>query len=157
YEKARGDVSLPGLNSKMQEVSALVGLKNLSRIDFILASRNRQIRRYREFFGACEAKGLLKNMVVRDHVTWTYLYYPIILGMDAADFVSHMQSHGIAVRRYYTAVDSLQYYRDKYRELNLDFTNSIKDKIVSLPIHTIMSDEEVDYLFKIASQYFGDY
>jgi dTDP-4-amino-4,6-dideoxygalactose transaminase len=78
-----------------------------------------------------------------------------MLETDATDFVSYMHSNGIAVRRYYTAVHSLQYYQDKYRELNLDFTNSIKDKIVALPIHTIMSDDEVEYLFKTVSQYFG--
>ncbi len=32
YEKSIGDVDIPGLNSKMQEISAIVGLKNLEKI-----------------------------------------------------------------------------------------------------------------------------
>jgi dTDP-4-amino-4,6-dideoxygalactose transaminase len=155
YEKARGDVSIPGLNSKMQEISALVGLKNLSRIDFILESRSRRIARYCDFFGECERKGQLRNMVVRDNVSCTYLYYPVILNDDATDFVSYMQSMGVAARRYYTAVHDLNYYRGKYQEMNLGFTDAIKDKIVALPIHTTMSDREMDYLFKTVTDYFG--
>lgn len=155
FEKSRGDVAIPGLNSKMQEISALVGLKNLACIDTILASRERQIVRYRVFFATCEAKGYLTNMLVKNNVRCMYLYYPIILWEDATAFVGHMQSNGIVVRRYYTAVHALSYYKNKYTELDLEFTNSIKDRIVALPIHTEMSDEEVDYLFTTIGNFFG--
>lgn len=154
FEKSRGDVAIPGLNSKMQEISALVGLKNLASIDNILALRERQIVRYCDFFATCEAKGDLKNMLVKGNVRCMYLYYPIILCEDATAFVSHMQGNGIVVRRYYTAVHSLSYYNNKYTEMDLEFTNSIKDRIVALPIHTEMSDDEVDYLFTTVSNYF---
>ena len=155
YEKSRGDVSIPGLNSKMQEISALVGLKNLGRIDFILESRMKQINKYRDFFRECERKGYLRNMVVREGVLCTYLYYPIILHDDATDFVTYMHGMGVSVRRYYSAVHDLKYYKDKYKTLDLSFTDSIKNRIVALPIHTIMSDDEIEYLFKIVTNYFG--
>jgi len=155
FEKSRGDVAIPGLNSKMQEISALVGLKNLASIDNILALRERQILRYRDFFATCEAKGYLRNMMVKSNVRCMYLYYPIILREDATTFVSHMQDNGIVVRRYYSAVHSLSYYKGKYFEMDLDLTNSIKDKIVALPLHTIMSDAEVNYLFRTIDNYFG--
>jgi dTDP-4-amino-4,6-dideoxygalactose transaminase len=155
YEKSRGDVSIPGLNSKMQEISALVGLKNLDRIGFILESRSRRIGRYREFFMGLERKGRLRNMVVRDNVLCTYLYYPVILEEEATDFVNYMQGMGVAVRRYYTAVHDLRYYKDKYAAMNLDVTDGIKDRIVALPLHTDMSDSEIEYLFETVTNYFG--
>ena len=37
---------------------------------------------------------------------------------------------------------------------DLSYTNAIKNNIVSLPIHTIMSEEELDYLFTTVKSYF---
>ncbi len=155
YEKTRGDVDIPGLNSKMTEICALVGLRNLEKVDFILSSRAKNAARYVEFFGNLEQRGLLRIMKVRPDVTCPYLYFPIILNEDAATFVSYMQAKDIAVRRYYTANHDLKFYRGKYREQDLSFTNAIKDRVVSLPLHTVMNDEELDYLFEAVKDYFG--
>jgi dTDP-4-amino-4,6-dideoxygalactose transaminase len=154
YEKTRGDVDIPGLNSKMSEVCALVGLRNLDKVDFILSSRAKNAARYVEFFGNLETRGLLRTMKVHPEVVCPYLYFPIILNEEATAFVSHMQASGIAVRRYYTANHDLKFYRGKYREQDLSFTNEIKDRIVSLPLHTVMSEEELDYLFQAVQNYF---
>ena len=154
YEKTRGDVDLPGLNSKMTEVCALVGLRNLEKVEFILASRARNAARYIEFFRGMEAQGKLRQMRVHQDVTCPYLYFPVILNEEATAFVAHMQARGIAVRRYYTANHDLKFYRGKYRRQDLSFTNAIKDRIVSLPLHTVMSDEEMDYLFTTVADYF---
>jgi dTDP-4-amino-4,6-dideoxygalactose transaminase len=87
-------------------------------------------------------------------VTCPYLYFPIILNEEATAFVNHMQTKGIAVRRYYTATHDLKFYRGKYRRQDLSFTESIKDNVVSLPLHTVMNDEELDYLFGAVMAYF---
>jgi len=155
FEKVRGNIDVPGLNSKMQEISALVGLKNLEKADFILNSRFENVRRYRSFFGGLERRGMLKTMLVAEEVVCTYLYFPILLPDDATPFVDHMQRAGIAVRRYYTANHSLDFYRNRYREQELTFTDQIKDKVVALPLHTVMSEAELGHLFSTAEGYFA--
>ena len=95
-------------------------------------------------------------MKVHPEVTCPYLYFPIILNEEATAFVNHMQNRGVAVRRYYTANHSLKFYSGRYREQDLSFTNEIKDRIVSLPLHTVMSEEELDYLFESVQLYFGN-
>jgi dTDP-4-amino-4,6-dideoxygalactose transaminase len=155
YEKTRGDVDIPGLNSKMLEVSALVGLRNLTKVDFILKSRARNAERYRELFGQLEAEGMLRTMEVHEDVHCPYLYFPVILHEEATNFVRHMQGKEIAVRRYYTATHDLKFYRGRYREQDLSYTNAIKDNIVSLPLHTVMGDDEIEYLFDSVRSYFS--
>lgn len=154
YEKTRGDVDTPGLNSKMQEISAIIGLKNLEKIDFILNNRFANIEKYVNYFSSLEEKGYLKTMRVNPDVRCTYLYFPLILNEEATAFTEFMKQKNISVRRYYTATHDLKYYKGKYRQQDLGFTNSIKDRIVSLPIHTIMSDDELEYLFTAISQFF---
>jgi dTDP-4-amino-4,6-dideoxygalactose transaminase len=155
YEKTRGDVDIPGLNSKMTEICALVGLRNLEKIDFILTTRARNAARYRDFFGSLEARGLLRQMALAPEVTCPYLYFPVILNEEATEFVRFMGSKSIAVRRYYTATHDLKFYRGRYRQQDLSFTNAIKDNVVALPIHTIMSQAEMDYLFDSVAAYFN--
>jgi dTDP-4-amino-4,6-dideoxygalactose transaminase len=154
YEKVRGDVDMPGLNSKMQEISALVGLKNLAKVDFILQSRFSNIARYREFFSKEVDMGRLDVMHVDENVVCPYLYFPIILKEEATKFVQYMSQKDIAVRRYYTATHDLKFYKGRYRQRNLEYTDNIKDNIVSLPLHTIMNEEEFDHLFTSVDNYF---
>jgi len=154
YEKTRGDVDIPGLNSKMTEVCALVGLKNLERADWIISSRAAVAKKYVEYFSYLEEKGLLKTMKVSSEVHCPYLYFPIILNDDATAFVAFMQNKNIAVRRYYTANHSLSYYRGRYRCQDLAYTEKIKDRIVSLPLFTQMTDEEMGYLFGSVAEFF---
>lgn len=154
FEKVRGDVDVPGLNSKMTEVCALVGLRNLEKIDYILSTRAKNAAQYHQFFSTLEADGRLRRMKVDSDVTCPYLYFPIILNEEASPFVQYMQDKKIAVRRYYTAVHELKFYRGRYRQQDLAFTNRIKDNVVSLPLHTMMEQEEIGYLFDSISAYF---
>jgi len=154
FEKQRGNINFAGLNSKMQEISAIVGLRNLEKIDFILESRIKNIKKYQSFFSNLEDQGFLKTMKIRKDVFCPYLYFPIIINEDCTSFVEYMNSNNIAVRRYYTAVDTLNFYNNKFEKLDLSFTHDIKDRIVSLPIYTIMSDEEINYLFETIKNYF---
>ncbi|MFO0941621.1 MAG: DegT/DnrJ/EryC1/StrS family aminotransferase [Pirellulales bacterium] len=155
FEKVRGDVDVAGLNSKMTEVCALVGLRNLSKVEQILSLRRANATRYNQFFHELQNRGLLKVMRVAGEVECPYLYYPVILNEEAAQFVDYMQKNGIAVRRYYTANHSLTFYKDKYRQQDLSFTNEIKDRIVSLPLHTVMAEDEIDYLCETVKAYFS--
>ena len=155
YEKTRGDVDMPGLNSKMTEVCALVGLRNLEKVDFILANRARNAARYVEFFSELEERGLLRQMQVGRGVECPYLYFPLLLHEEASAFVRYMETQGIAVRRYYTATHDLKFYKGRYRQQDLSFTEAIKDNIVALPLHTVMSDAEIDYLFSAVRAYFS--
>lgn len=155
FEKTRGNVRHPGLNSKMQEISAIVGLANLDRIEFILSNRSSVVDRFRNFFSELEDEGHLKTMVVPKMNFCPYLYFPVILDNDATEFVNYMQSSGIMVRRYYTAVHTLDFYNGKFNLLDLEFTESIKDRIVSLPVHTMMTEDEVTYLFDTVKKYFS--
>ncbi len=154
FEKSRGDIDMPGLNSKMTEICALVGLRNLAKIDYILTARAQNTARYEQFFGELEAQGLLRRMQVSPEVTCPYLYFPIVLNEEASEFVRYMQTKNISVRRYYTATHDLKFYRGRYRQQDLSFTNRVKESVVSLPLHTIMTVEEMDYLFDSIGAYF---
>ena len=153
-ELIRGEIDSPGLNSKMQEISAIVGLYNLENFKKTLEKRNILISKYNKMFNELVARENIKLMKIKDNTTCNYTNYPIILNEDATQFVKYMESNNIQVRRYYTAAHSLKYYKHKYYEYNLDYTNFIKDKIVALPLHSGIFDDELEYLFETVKNYF---
>lgn len=156
YEKSIGNVKLPGLNSKMQEISAIVGNSNLKNFKKILKNRTSIIKKYRNFFSKLESKKLLSIMKINPEVFCVHSYFPIILNKNNKLFEKYLKQNKINFRKYYTAVHCLDYYKKNKIQNNfgLSYTNSIKDKVIALPIFSNMLKKEMDYLFKKINNFF---
>ena len=71
-KKGTNDVLIPGLNSKMNELSAIVGMQNLKNIKKLVVNRKKVIKKYINFFKNLEEKNLLENMEVKRNVFCNY-------------------------------------------------------------------------------------
>lgn len=170
-EKQTGDVLVPGLNSKMQEFSAIIGLENLKRINRKIEKRRKVIKQYNEFFKLLEKKNYLKLMKVRPDVECQYLYYPIILKNNRERFLKYLKKNKIFGRKYYTSVKDLTFYKNKFKcfkemrceckhsckdKNSLVNTEKIKNKIVALPLHTETSNKKFKHFFSTIKKYFNE-
>jgi len=127
----------------MTEISALVGLANLEDFGAVLKHRQQVAKQYEQAFSD---PGKCSLMRVSPNVSCTFLYYPLVLLRDAGEFVEAMAKRNVAVRRYYTAVHELSYYKSRYTACNLEMTESLMDKIVALPVHNDMTEAEIRYV-----------
>lgn len=170
FEKKRGNVDIPGLNSKMQEISAIVGNHNLKKFPKILNKREKIINKYKKFFYNLEKLKFIKNMKINNNNFCSYLYFPIIISKDLEKFQKFLLKNNIISRRYYTAVHDLKYYKNKFKcsefsyckckeycekKIGLKFTEYIKNKILALPLYSNMKNRETDYMFKIINKFFN--
>ncbi len=156
--KKTGNILLPGLNSKMQEFSAIIGLENLKKIKSKMKKRKIIINKYNFFFKNLEKKNYLKLMSVKPNTECQYLYYPIILKKNRNDFIKYLEKNNIYVRKYYTSVKDLTFYKNKFKYLKntFNYSEKIKNKIVSFPLHSDMSEEKIKYLFQTIENYFDE-
>ncbi len=156
FEKSIGDIKLPGLNSKMQEVSAIVGNENLKNFKNILKNRVAIINKYKKFFSKFEKKGLLSTMKINSNVFCVHLYFPILLNKNIGLFKNYLKKNNINFRKYYSAVHTLNYYKNQKlkKNIGLEYTNSIKDKVIALPIFSNMKQNELNYFFKKIENFF---
>ena len=157
FEKKIGNIKLPGLNSKMQEISAIVGNYNLQNFKKTLKKRMRVVNKFKDFFANFENKKIFSLMKVDPNVNCTYLYFPILVHKKINKFKKHLQKSNISFRKYYTAVHSLDFYKkEKKITLNLDlkFTNKIKNKVIALPIFSDMTIKEINYIFGKINQFY---
>lgn len=127
----------PGINGKMTEISALIGLENMKgfpdRVIARHAVKNKLDAALSEVAGVRtipEPKGQL--------VSW--LYCPILIEDGAAvsrdGVVNLLADRGIQTRKYYQSCHSAQY--------TLPNTEYISDLIIALPCYESLTDEEID-------------
>ena len=156
FEKKIGNIKLPGLNSKMQEISAIVGNSNLKNFNSTLKNRLRIIQNYNIFFKKFEKHNIFSLMKVSSEVRCSYLYFPIIVKKNLKNFKDYLKKNKINFRKYYSSVHTLDFYKNEGKSLSLglEFTNQIKDKIIALPIFSDMSEKEMKYIFKKISQFY---
>ena len=155
----------------MQEFNAIVGINNLKFLNQDLKNRKKIIEKYQNFFNKLEAKKYIQLMKVEKNVMCQYLYFPIIVKSNREKFIKYLEKNNIIARKYYTSVKDLTFYKNKFKcykennckcekyceiENSLNYTESIKNKIVSLPLGSNISTKKVDYLFETILKYFND-
>lgn len=169
--KKSNDIILPGLNSKMNELSAIIGLENLKNFKTILNKRKKIIAEYCKFFKILEQNGHVTLMKVNNNVFCNYFFFPLILKkINPSKFINYMEKKKIYCRRYYKSVHTLSYYKKKFlcsdynnckctktckKKTGLKKTELIKNKIVSIPLNSNMTKSQVNYLFKNINNFFN--
>lgn len=141
-------VVAPGINGKMNEVSAAFGLLQLRYIDQALTRRRQIDLLYRQHLSGIPGLHCLppRDVPVRANCA----YFPVLvepnfpIGRD--DLYQLMRRHGIHVRRYfYPLISDFPMYRGlpSAAPANLPVARSIADKVLCLPIFPDLDDAAV--------------
>lgn len=134
-----------GMNAKMSEFHAAMGLCNLKHIDYILKKRQAICDSYDGCFNLNSSdsdKSVISRIKYRSGASRNYAYYPIWL--EAEDrllgLVSHLAEKGVFPRRYfYPSLNTLDYITE---EAQVPTSNSTSNKILCLPLSDQLSLEE---------------
>ncbi len=131
-------VVAPGINGKMNEFQAAVGLAQLKHIDSALAEREQIDRRYRELLSDTRGIRCVAPSSARRH---NYSYFPILvdaeypLSRDA--LYTRLREHQIYARRYfYPLISEFPMYRalPSAKSVNLTEAARISNQVICLPI-----------------------
>lgn len=140
-----------GVNSKMNEFSASMGLVNLRHLDSDIEKRKKLTQMYDERLGDVEGLTIFKR---RDDVEYNYAYYPVLLdkeGIDGGDFVSHLEQFDVYSRRYfYPAANEMPLFKGMG---DTPIAHNVSLNIVCLPIYADLKEEELEYICKLVKEY----
>jgi len=151
------EVVAPGINAKMDEIRAALGLLNLKYVDEAIIRRKTITEIYRE---------LLKDIVgisfldVIPGVEYNYSYFPIFVdaekyGVKRDELYEKMKAAGVYGRRYfYPLISEFSTYRglDSARPENLKVAHQVADSVICLPMHSELKEEEVEYIISVIRQ-----
>lgn len=138
----------PGINSKMDEIRAAYGLLNLKQVDKAIAARRHAAVRYREALKDVEGITFFDEMPGVQH---NYSYFPIFVdekkyGMSRDELYFKMRDRNVWGRRYfYPLISEFSTYRglESAAPDNLPNAHRMADTVICLPMHHLLSDEDV--------------
>lgn len=146
-------VVAPGINGKMSEFNAALGMLQLNHIDQALAQRKAIDATYR--VGLKSVKGI-RCLIDAGEKVANFSYFPIMIGADYPisrdDLYQKLKDQGIHARRYfYPLISDFSMYRGlptAHRD-NLPIASEVAQRILCLPIYPALSSEDQQRIIKI--------
>jgi dTDP-4-amino-4,6-dideoxygalactose transaminase len=147
-----------GINGKMNELNAAMGLLQLKYFDSIVEMRKQIDLRYRQSLAAIPG---IKSVFDSSFPNMNFSYFPIFVNEDHKlsrdEFYNKLKDDGIYSRRYfYPLISNFPMYQnfESAKQQNLPIATAITQKILCLPIYPDLSVREqeriIDTIKKIS-------
>jgi dTDP-4-amino-4,6-dideoxygalactose transaminase len=145
--EANYDAHYPGLNGKMSEFHALVGLYNLERLDGYLQIRQAQARYYNDRITSSTSFELLPWP---DDVTHTFKDFTVLvppcLEARRDQVIARLKEMGVETRAYFWPPVHAQNFFARFADRRLPLTESLSRRVITLPFYTSITRDEIDYV-----------
>lgn len=144
------DIVEPYFKCNMTDIMASIGLAQLERYPKILARRREIIQRYDESFVGENIEHL--HHYGKDFSSSGHLYITHVLGKnreECNEIIRKMAEKGIATNVHYKPLPMLTAYKKLGFDIQ-DYPNAYRmfSNEITLPLHTKLTNEEVEYVIK---------
>ncbi|MDI9470888.1 MAG: DegT/DnrJ/EryC1/StrS family aminotransferase [Bacillota bacterium] len=152
------DVMEPAWKCNMTDIQAALGRSQLARYETLLERRRAILARYQEGFAGTRLE-LMPHLAGENDRTSAHLAICRLAGADEKErdrFIEAMGQAGIACNVHYRPLPLLTAYQQLGFDAD-DFPNAMAAyrSEVTLPLHTLLSDADVDYLIETATRLAG--
>lgn len=141
-------VAFSGINGKLNEFSAAVGLVQLRHVDEVIRGRARVAARYRERLAEIPS---VRCLIDAPDEGDNHAYFPILVGRgqdgQRDEAWRRLRAHGVHARRYFhPLVSALSCYRHLPSSApeRLPVAHDAANRVLCLPMHPELTDEDVD-------------
>ena len=136
-----------GINGKISELQAAMGLSVLPYMDEIIKSRKSTVDFYTDNLDFTK----LKTIKIRQDTNWNYSYYPIIFESEAQllNVQKALNEVEIFPRRYfYPSLNTIHFVKGGHMPISED----IASRILCLPLYAGLVEEKLDQITTIINQ-----
>jgi dTDP-4-amino-4,6-dideoxygalactose transaminase len=131
-----------GINGKISELQAGMGLAVLNHISDIIQDRKRICENYQNNIES------VKKITLRSETEWNYSYFPLLFEMEEKllKAESLLKKNNIFTRRYfYPSLNKLPYVEYEYKEI----AESVSKRILCLPLYKNLEHEVINEIITI--------
>lgn len=135
-----------GINGKISELQAAMGLSVLPYMDEIIKSRKASVDFYHDNLNFTK----VESFKLRENTIWNYSYYPIIFETESMLLKIQKKLNDIDIfpRRYfYPSLNKLKYVRNSEQF----FSDNISSKILCLPLFEGMKESDLQKIVEIVN------
>jgi dTDP-4-amino-4,6-dideoxygalactose transaminase len=128
-----------GINAKMSELQAAMGLSVLPHMNTIFKERKRVC----DFYDNALNFNHYKKITIRESTKWNYSYYPIIFNSEEllVNALKKLNIENIFPRRYfYPSLEELPYINS---QVNCTLAKNIASKVICLPLYTSIKNSDL--------------
>lgn len=137
----------PGLNGKMSEFHAIVGVHNLRRLPQLMAERQVKAREYARRIEQATSFRLTAWPADAVHTFKDFtVFVPPALKDQRDAIIAALAARGVETRAYfYPPVHEQELFR-QYADRPLPVTEDLSRRVITLPFFTSISEAEMDYV-----------
>jgi dTDP-4-amino-4,6-dideoxygalactose transaminase len=136
-----------GINAKMSELHAAMGLCVLPKVDELIELRKLRSERYNQLFGGLE----LQILSIPDNLQYNYAYYPVVFPDHSCMLKAReaLIEKDIIPRRYFfPSLNTLPYLRDKSK-ITCSVSEDVSQRVLALPLSHELALPDVEQIAEI--------
>lgn len=136
-----------GINAKMSELQAALGLTVFPYMDKIVSNRKKVVELYKEILSNKD----LAFLKLRAGTKWNYHYFPIIFKSEKAllKAMGNLNNENIFPRRYfYPSLNTLNYVQND----NCPISENISKRVLCLPLFADIKESDIINICKILNK-----
>lgn len=133
--KWKYDIEFPGYKFNTTDLNSSLGRVQLKRLPFLQAKRTDLVNCYNKLLG-------LNN-------TGNHLYPILVENRD--EFIEYMANHGVQCSVHFIPVHTMTAYKNY--KTNLPNTEYVGDRVVTLPLHPLLSKKDIEYVAKLVNSF----
>ncbi|HHV56944.1 MAG TPA: DegT/DnrJ/EryC1/StrS family aminotransferase [Firmicutes bacterium] len=151
-----------GYNYRMDELSAALGVAQMSRIEELLQKREQVAGLYNDRLG--QVAGVRLPYVAPEVTRMSWFVYVIRVGMEEKTperqtkvrnhVMKRLLEHEIGCRPYFTPIHLQPFYRREfgYKEGDFPVTEELGRTSIAIPFHNHLTEAEIDYVATVIEQ-----
>ncbi|MDP3563441.1 MAG: UDP-4-amino-4,6-dideoxy-N-acetyl-beta-L-altrosamine transaminase [Methanoregula sp.] len=146
------DMRMLGRNYRMTDFQAALGISQLGKIDRFIRRRIEIAEMYQELLADTSCLELPET---GKHLTHAWHLFTVLLkGMSRDKLFTFLKSHNIGANVHYIPIYRFEFYRNLLNLSPAEFpvTEDVFSRILTLPLHQGMSDEDVKYVADIVKR-----
>jgi len=136
-----------GMNGKMSEFHAIIGLHNLRRLDSYMQTRQVNARYYME---RIRSRTNFQLLPWPEGVTHTFKDFSVLTpeGLDAQRdaVIGFLKERGVETRAYFYPPVHEQCFFQRFADRALPRTEALSRRVITLPFFTTITNAEMDYV-----------
>ncbi|MEX1000565.1 MAG: DegT/DnrJ/EryC1/StrS family aminotransferase [Crocinitomicaceae bacterium] len=142
-----------GVNSRLDSIQAAVLRIKLRHLDDYIIARQRAAHFYNTFFSEIEG---VETPALNPNSTHVFHQYTLkIEGVDQFEMQQYLNEKGVPAMIYYPVPLHSQeaYDANRYRDEDFPVTNELCSSVISLPMHTELDEEQLQYICENVKSY----
>jgi len=144
-----------GVNSRLDSIQAAVLEVKLKHLNEYSASRQAAAAYYNAAFSKTDKLIIPENSIKSTHVFHQYTLK--LNGVNRSELIKYLADKNIPAMVYYPVPLHLQkaYQDERYKVGDFPVAERLSDCVVSLPMHTELSEEQLEYITKSVLEFVG--